>query len=274
MSSESLPPFVSPINPIDESIVRVLRLIDPIARELDCPYFVAGATARDLVLVNIHGLRPGRATRDIDFGIAVQSWEQFTRMKERLAASGDFKAHPHALQRMIYSDRDAGFSMLVDLIPFRGVISTDYTVAWPPSRDVVMNVAGFEEALASAIPFAVEADLIVRVASVPGLALLKLVVWSDRGHTTNKDAADFYRLLTAYADAGNTDRLYDHEMALLETVGFDTQLAGAELLGRDVGLIRSSNARSIIELLLTTNRPLSGCSIKRCKLQQCPKPQI
>jgi hypothetical protein len=52
MSSESLPPSVTAISPVDPSIVRVLRSIDPIAREVDCPYFVAGATARDLVLVN------------------------------------------------------------------------------------------------------------------------------------------------------------------------------------------------------------------------------
>jgi len=46
--------------------------------------------------------------------------------------------------------------------------------------------------------------------------------------------ADIYRLLTAYADAGNTDRLYENEMDLLEAVGFDMQVAGAELLGHDV----------------------------------------
>ena len=55
----------------------------------------------------------------------------------------------------------------------------------------------------------IEEHLIVRVASLAGLALLKLVAWSDRGRETNKDAADLYRLFTAYADAGNTDRLYE-----------------------------------------------------------------
>jgi predicted nucleotidyltransferase len=64
--------------------------------------------------------------------------------------------------------------------------------------------------------------------------LLKLVAWSDRGRETDKDAADIYRLLTAYADGGNTDRLYDQEIDLLEMVGLDMQIAGAELLGRDV----------------------------------------
>jgi predicted nucleotidyltransferase len=38
----------------------------------------------------------------------------------------------------------------------------------------------------------------------------------------------------AYADAGNTDRLYNQEMELLETVGFAMQVAGAELLGQNI----------------------------------------
>ena len=72
VSNESLQRSVLPNSAVDPSIVRVLRTLDPIAREADCACFVAGAT-RDLILVNIHGLRPGRATRDIDFGIAVEN---------------------------------------------------------------------------------------------------------------------------------------------------------------------------------------------------------
>jgi predicted nucleotidyltransferase len=89
MSNESFRRSVLPNNPVDPSIVRVLRTLDPIAREADCAYFVAGATARDLILVNIYGLRPGRATRDIDFGIAVENWDRFALLKERLVETGD-----------------------------------------------------------------------------------------------------------------------------------------------------------------------------------------
>jgi len=90
MNNESPQHSTPPTSPVDPALLRVLRSLDPIAREAECPYFVAGATARDLILVNIHGLRPGRATRDIDFGIAVESWDQFARLKEGLAATGDF----------------------------------------------------------------------------------------------------------------------------------------------------------------------------------------
>jgi predicted nucleotidyltransferase len=228
----------------------VLRALDPIARAAHCDYFVAGATARDLILVNVHGLRPGRATRDIDFGIAVESWDQFARLKERLIATGDFQPDRGAHQRLMYSDQAAGFSLPIDLIPFRGVASANSTIEWPPNRDIIMNVAGFEEALTSSVSMEIDGDLTVHVASPPGLTLLKLVAWSDRGRETNKDAADFYRLLAAYADAGNTDRLYEHEMELLEAMGFDMQLAGAELLGRDVARVCSPSVLVQVRSLL------------------------
>ena len=84
--------------------------------------------------------------------------------------------------------------------------------------------------------------------------VLKLVAWSDRGHETDKDAADIYRLLTAYAHAGNTHRLYDQEMDLLEAVGFDMQLAGAELLGRDVGHLCAPAAITLIRPVLESEQ--------------------
>ena len=58
--------------------------------------------------------------------------------------------------------------------------------------------------------------------------------------------------LTNYADAGNIDRLYEEALNLLETVNFDVQLAGAELLGRDVAALcgeqAAIQARSILAL--------------------------
>lgn len=252
MTNESQRPSVALRNPPDPSVIRVIRSLDPVARAAKCAYFVAGATARDLILVSVHGLRPGRATRDIDFGIAVESWEQFADLKQRLIATGEFSADRRALQRLTYTDQAAGFSIPVDLIPFRGVTSADGKITWPPSRDVVMNVAGFEEALASSVLIEMEADLPVRVASIPGLTMLKLTAWADRGRENNKDAADLYRLLTTYADAGNIDRIYDHELDLLEAVEYDMDLAGAELLGRDVASIGSSHAMDQVRSLMAS----------------------
>ena len=105
-------------------------------------------------------------------------------------------------------------------------------ISWPPNNDFVMNVAGFREALESAIQVQVDTDVVVPVASLPGLMILKLFAWVDRKHE-RRDAPDILKILADYADAGNEDRLYADELPLLEAAGFDFSLAGARLLGKD-----------------------------------------
>ena len=91
MSSTSLPLLHKTLLPIDPLIVRVLRRVDRLAQNAGIPYFIAGATGRDLILVNVYGMWAGRATRDIDFGVAVESWEQFASLRDALTASGSSK---------------------------------------------------------------------------------------------------------------------------------------------------------------------------------------
>lgn len=119
----------------------------------------------------------------------------------------------------------------MDLIPFRGVASEAKTIAWPPEGDFVMNVAGFEEGLDVALRIELESGLVIAVASLPGLAILKILAWADRHMENNKDAADLYRILNAYDSAGNQDRLFGSEIELLEAADYDLTPAGAQLLG-------------------------------------------
>ena len=71
---------------------------------------------------------------------------------------------------------------------------------------------------------------------------------------TTKDAPDLYRLIVDYADAGNLDRIYDEELPLLEAAGYDLELAGAQLLGRDVARICQPETRHQISAVLSSNR--------------------
>jgi predicted nucleotidyltransferase len=82
-------------------------------------------------------------------------------------------------------------------------------------------------------------DVTVRVASLAGLTVLKLIAWSDRGADNPKDAHDLYQIMTKYADAGNTDRLYDSEFPILEAAEHDPEIAGACLLGKDAARLAS-----------------------------------
>jgi predicted nucleotidyltransferase len=78
-------------------------------RSANCEYFVAGATARDIVTVHVHALRPSRATRDIDYGSPLRPGTTSHELKEHLIATGHFFAEWRALERLIYSDQGAGF---------------------------------------------------------------------------------------------------------------------------------------------------------------------
>jgi predicted nucleotidyltransferase len=228
----------------------VLHLIDGAAAAIGLRYFVAGAAARDLMLVNVFGLPPGRATRDIDFGIAVKNWVEFQKVKDRLVASNEFEVSQGNTHRLLLKASGVVAGIPIDIIPFGGVESEAQTIAWPPRRDVIMNVAGFEEALESSVRITVEGDLAVSVASIPGLAVLKMIAWQDRRHANNKDATDLRSLLAAYADAGNLDRIYDEELNLLEDAGYDVEVTGSQLLGRDAARIcRQETRRQAVAIL-------------------------
>ena len=118
---------------------------------------------------------------------------------------------------------------------------------------VTMNVVGYQEVLNAAEHVELDPTLMAKVASLPGLAILKLIAWHDRGLANPKDAHDLYFIMTRYADAGNTDRLYESEFALLEEAGFDPDIAGASLLGKDVARLASVETYQQMLAILTVH---------------------
>ena len=192
------------------------------------PLFV-GAMARDLLLYYAHNIPVGRATEDIDLGFAVADWEDFAALRAALLASTHFEAHG-SLVHSISHRRDRQ----IDLIPFGELERLDGSIAWPPRGDEVMTVVGYREAQASAVEVMLAEGERILVVSLPMLAILKVIAWSER-HTTapRKDAADLLLILKSYLDAGNQQRLYDEAAHLLDQNDFDYERAGAWLAGRD-----------------------------------------
>ena len=92
------------------------------------------------------------------------------------------------------------------------------------------------------------------VTSLPSLAILKLIAWRDRHLETTKDATDFLLIARNYHDAGNTDRLYETESALLQATDFDPDMAGAMLLGKDAAAICLSSTAQSIETILNDSQ--------------------
>ena len=115
---------------------------------------------------------------------------------------------------------------------------------------ILMNVAGYRDVLETAPLVQVATGLIIRIVSLPGLAMLKLFAWQDRGLEGGKDAIDLVTLCQRYADAGNEERLYDEGMSALQAVEFNVELAGAWLLGKDMAATASPQTRVQLQGLL------------------------
>ena len=230
---------------IDPLLVEVLSLLSRAAKGLDIPFFIIGAMARDIVLEFCYKLPARRSTRDLDIGVEVAGWEEYQRLSAALVSTGKFEAarEPHVL---MYDE----FKM--DIVPFGGVSPDLKTISWPPEHAVIMNILGFKEAYDYSLLIQMHNDpiLVVSVPTVPGMALMKIISWHDRYSERSKDAEDLLFMMDHYADAGNENRLFEQEGALMEEEGYDLAMAGIRLLGRDMAIMATMTTRKqVMEIL-------------------------
>lgn len=185
--------------------------------------------ARDVLLSFGYGVRVARATQDMDFAFAFDSWPSFAELKSALLASGRFTEVPRMEHRLLFAQR-----YRVDLIPFGGVERIDRTIVWPPYDNFEMQVIGFREAMAQAIEVSLPGSITLTVAPLSAQAVLKLFAWRGRRRDRpGVDAGDLRLLLRHYLEAGNEDRLYTDASHHLEMRHFDRANASAWLLGQD-----------------------------------------
>ena len=232
--------------PLDRITLVVLKALHMIAAKHKASYFIIGATARDILMTHVFGIHAVRATRDVDFAIALEDWNQFDIIKKAFIDGGDFQSVAGESHRLYFKQNEFGTAYPLDLIPFGRIERAGNRIAWPPDMTVVMNVTGYAEALASALQIDVGDGLIANVVSIPALAVLKLLAWNERGLLDNKDAQDIFYLLRHYHEAGNAERLYGEAFSVLETCNYDIALAGAALLGYDANRIVEETTRQAL----------------------------
>lgn len=254
--------------PIDQTAVQILEVVGTATRDLGIDCFLVGATARDIILTSVFDIATGRATRDIDFAIAVESWEKFEAIKKILGQKRGFQSDEEMKHRLYFGGEKAEAGYPIDLIPFGGVEQANGTLIWPPEMALIMNIIGYKEVLAATVKVEVAENLVVRIASLPGLAVLKLFAWSDRGDHDSKDAQDLYLILQKYCEAGNTGRLYNEEFSITESCGGDPNLAGAQLLGKDIAQIVSRGTHKAIMQILDDQQKIERLAVHMNKAKR------
>ncbi len=246
--------------------LKLSKKIDPIkhdcfsitgtvAAKSSIPFFVVGATARDLILGNIYDFPVGRATLDIDIGVIVNSWDTFHNLKSSLVATGNFEQDKKTVHRLWFRKE-----FPVDIIPFGAIESSAGKIIWPPDNDSEMNVSGFQDAYDSALLIHISDETVIRLISLPGMAMLKILAWQDRhNEQPSKDTEDLALLLQNYARAGNEDRLFGSEADIMKSAGSDMDLAGVQLLGRDMAvLMKPKTCRTVLEIIEQTTDPFNN----------------
>ena len=230
---------------------ELVELYDDIrghTKALRIDFLVVGATARDMVLVYGYGATIERGTTDVDFGMNVASWDEFSALRARLLEAG-YKADAHKSHRLSRED-EKGLRREIDIVPFGEIADNDHNISWPPEQDVVMNVLGFSEAFEHALDVQISKDpsIVIPVASPAGLCLLKLVSWLDREVGLRaKDAADFEYLIRSYTKIPEIrDAVYDEE-GQMEAQDWVETKASAMKLGQDAREISSSATRDFLK---------------------------
>lgn len=225
---------------------RVVADIESVAAPMGISPVITGAFARDLHLFYGCGIDMQRKTEDIDFGLAVADWAAFAALREGLSASGNFQVSPDVAHRLRHCN-----GLPVDLVPFGRIETGERKIAWPPAGDVVMDVFGFREALASAHPATLPGNVQTRVVSLAALALLKIVCWQDRHYRApRKDAHDIALILQHYLAASNEARLWEEFADWTQCDDFEYELAGPQMLGHDMGQLLDAAGRDLMAGLL------------------------
>ena len=188
--------------------------------ELGVKFFIVGASARDFVLEYLHGIRAPRRTMDIDFAVRVENWGAYEKIEKVLSEAQGFEKSKQIKHRFEYGET------IIDIVPFGKVSDDQNLISWPPEHEIVMSVSGFEEAYkcSTQIIISKEPFLEVRVPTIPGMAVMKLISWHDAFPEQQKDAQDLYFLLLKYKYTDVIDRLYIDNKELLESEGLQKTL--------------------------------------------------
>ncbi|MEQ1516882.1 MAG: nucleotidyl transferase AbiEii/AbiGii toxin family protein [Usitatibacteraceae bacterium] len=240
---------------LEPQVLQLLRGAARVAAEQRVPFFVVGASARDMLLEHGFGVRSTRATTDIDLAIAIGDWAAYGRFFSALTQSDVLKpvtgiAHRYELVRS---------SLTVDIVPFGEIEKPVGVIAWPPRFETTMTVTGFRDALACAWTAELDADLAVRVASLHGLAFLKILAWRERNRETQRDGVDLDFIIRQYGSPVMQERLKGESLHVWEREDFDTLAAGARLLGNDMAGAMSENTKALVcETLEHESRDESG----------------
>ncbi len=203
----------------------VLPVVEECCRDLAIDFYIIGALAREIWFSG-RGLHTG-GTRDVDLAIFVNNEHQFDQLKTLLVKDqGFYKAKENAF--VLFAPN----GLQIDILPF-GSLEIEDGVAVASQGLTKAKINGFKEVyLKSVREVRVLDEKTFKIATLPGIFLLKLIAFDDRPEQRAKDAGDCMAIIEHFFDLQsdliweNHNDLFGAERSLL--------LIGSRVIGREM----------------------------------------
>ena len=227
-------------NKLPPHLLQIIHSMKEILGEQAYDFLLIGASARDLIMDTIYDLGISRSTEDVDFALYVPEWSSYEKVLQKLIGSGLFQP-TKATHKLLFKNRYE-----VDIVPFGDIQNEEGQYTWPPDHIKAMNVAGFREVSAGGIKIQTD-ETEFRVASIPGICIMKILAWQDRGRWDNRDGKDLGFILANYIEMKYED-LYSLHEDLIQEDDFDRIVTTARIIGRDIFDLLKTNPLALAQI--------------------------
>lgn len=219
----------------ETELKQVLLSVEEACRDLEIDFYIIGALARD-IWFEPHGIIMG-GTKDIDFAVRVGQEDQFYALKELLITKhrfGPFRGNAFVLF--------APNKIQIDILPFGGIeVNDGVVVTGEGLREIKVN--GFKEVFKMAVhDVRVLENNEFKVATLPGIILLKLIAFDDRPEQRAKDPLDIRAIIEHYFEL-QSDLIYEaHNDLFGSDIGASLTRIAARVIGREMAKPLSANS--------------------------------
>lgn len=214
-----------------EGLKDICKSLEAALQTLAIDYYLIGALARDIWFAqeNI----PSRRTSDVDFAILVPEKKRFKELKAFLSREKGFSELKNNSFAMLSPN-----GITVDILPF-GSIEIDEELQAPGKLKVVTN--GLQEIYDHAVrSFETEEQILnLKVASLTGIFLLKLIAFEDQPEIRIKDPGDMLEIMEHYFEL-HSDYIYENHSDIFDRERSLTELS-CRVIGREMGNIVKGN---------------------------------
>ncbi|MCS6973974.1 MAG: nucleotidyl transferase AbiEii/AbiGii toxin family protein [Cyclobacteriaceae bacterium] len=214
-------------NPFLNEFHDEFQVIEKCCKDLRIDFYVIGAIAKQIWFFR-EKISTSR-TKDIDFAVFITNEEQFSELKTRLIEHYQFrdsKDNPFVLH--------SPNNKQIDILPF-GQLEVEDGVIVPGKGLSKIKVNGLKEVyLESVVEVKIFEQNTLKIATLAGIFLLKLIAFDDRPEFRGKDLDDCVEIILHYFEL-EIELIYESHYDLFGYYYPDqNKLLGARVLGREI----------------------------------------